>query len=294
MKRAVSNIAWAPEARLEAYDLLAATGTGGLEIAPGLFFHAAGDPFDPEPAVARAALDEIAGAGLSLVSMQSLLFGVEGAALFGPPEALQRFEHGMTRAIDLAGRFGIPNLVFGSPGQRRIPEGMAPGHAADHAATVFRRLGDRARAAGTVIAIESNPPAYGTNFANTLEEAHAIVRHTGHPAVTLILDLGAMHMNGQFGAIARHVAEAAPALSHVHVSEPQLAPAPADAAAAAAALGALGRAGYDRAVSIEMKPPPDGLAGIAACLGRLGEAFAAAGIAAGPRGDPSGPEEHAP
>lgn len=271
---AVSNIAWAPDERLAAYRLLAEAGLTGLEIAPGLFFHGAADPFAPEPAVAETALAEIAEAGLALVSMQSLLFGVEGAAVFDGEAARARFETGMGRAIALAGRFGIPNLVFGSPGQRRIPEGMDREAAAETAAALFRRLGDQAAAAGTVIAMESNPAAYGTNFLNTLAEAQAFVERVDHPAVTLILDLGAMHMNGQFGEIAAHVATAAPRLSHVHVSEPQLAPAPAEAQAFAPVLSALAAAGYDRAVSIEMKRAERGLEALAESLARLTQARA--------------------
>ena len=50
----VSNIAWAPAERLEAYDLLAEAGLTGLEIAPGLFFDAAEDAFAPDAATAEA------------------------------------------------------------------------------------------------------------------------------------------------------------------------------------------------------------------------------------------------
>lgn len=60
MKLAVSNIAWTPEERRDVYDVMAETGVTGLEIAPGLFFHAAEDPFSPSEDVARAALAEIA------------------------------------------------------------------------------------------------------------------------------------------------------------------------------------------------------------------------------------------
>ena len=124
MRLAVSNIAWLAEERLEAYAILAEAGVTGLEIAPGIFFHAAHDPFVPDNASAREALREAADAGLSVVSMQSLLFGVTGAGLFDGAEARAVFEAGMHRAIALAGRFGIPNLVFGSPAQRRVPDGM--------------------------------------------------------------------------------------------------------------------------------------------------------------------------
>lgn len=110
MKRAMSNIAWLPEERTEAYAILGEAGFTGLEIAPGLFFHATDDPFVPDASSAREALAEMRDAGLSLISMQSLLFGVSGAALFKSDEARAAFETAIGRAIDLAGRFGIPNL----------------------------------------------------------------------------------------------------------------------------------------------------------------------------------------
>lgn len=273
MKAAMSNIAWLPGERIAAYGLLAEAGITRLEIAPGLFFSAAEDPFVPDESVARAAMSEIATAGLSLVSMQSLLFGVSGAGLFAGPEACAALEAGMLRAIKLAGRFGIPNLVFGSPGQRLVPEGMAIEQALDEGTAVFRRLGDAALDAGTRIAIESNPAAYGTNFLNTLDEAAGFVAHADHPGIVLILDLGAMHMNGSFGTVPSAVSGLMPKLNHVHVSEPNLVPAPADPAALAPVLKALRTGGYDKAVSIEMKRPGDGLAGVEGAVTRLIEAF---------------------
>ncbi|MBA4007504.1 MAG: sugar phosphate isomerase/epimerase [Erythrobacter sp.] len=272
MKLSMSNIAWLPEERLEAYAILAEAGFTGLEIAPGLFFHAAEDPFLPDTASARAARVEMADAGLSLVSMQSLLFGVTGAALFEGADARAAFEAGMHRAIRLAERFGIPNLVFGSPLQRRVPEGMAMEGAWEQAAEVFRKLGDAAAAAETRIAIEANPAAYGTNFLNTLDQALGFVDLVAHPAVVPHLDLGAMHMNGDFAGVPGRLPALTPRLSHVHVSEPDLAPAPADPAALAPVLGGLAAAGYARAVSIEMKRAPEGLAAVRRAVAALAAA----------------------
>lgn len=269
MRLAVSNIAWAPEERQEAYAILADAGITGLEIAPGLFFHEAEDPFLPDTASARRARVEAADAGLTVVSMQSLLFGVTGAALFEGVEARAAFEGGMRRAIALAGRFGIPNLVFGSPLQRRVPQGLAMDEALAQAADMFRRLGDAAAAAETRIAIEANPAAYGTNFLNTLDEALGFVDLVDHPAVVPHLDLGAMHMNGDFAGVPARLPELAPRLSHVHVSEPDLAPAPADPEALVPVLRGLAGAGYARAVSIEMKRAPDGLAALRRAVGGL-------------------------
>ncbi|MCL9997842.1 MAG: sugar phosphate isomerase/epimerase [Erythrobacter sp.] len=272
MKFSMSNIAWAPEERLGAYAILAEAGFTGLEIAPGLFFHAADDPFVPDTASARAARVEAADAGLGLVSMQSLLFGVTGAALFEGADARAAFETGMRRTIALADRFGIPNLVFGSPLQRRVPEGLAMADAWEEAAEVFRKLGDAAAAADTCIAIEANPAAYGTNFCTTLDEALGFVDRVAHPAIVPHLDLGAMHMNGDFASVPDRLPALAPRLAHVHVSEPDLAPAPADPAALAPVLGGLRAAGYARAVSIEMKRAPEGLAAVRRAVAALAAA----------------------
>ena len=266
---AMSNIAWSPDERLDAYRLMTQAGMTGLEIAPGLFFHAADDPFAPDVASAEQALREAKDYGLSLVSMQSLLFGVEGAALFEGKEARERLVAGLNRAIDLAGRFGIPNLVFGSPKQRIVPKAMPMEQAQDEAASVFYALGDRAMQAGTVITIEANPALYGGNFLTHLEEARRFVARVNHPAIAPILDLGAMHVNGEFATVTDRVAGLMPALTHVHVSEPTLAPAPARAAALAPVLKALDAAGYARWISIEMKRPQNGLTEVEAALSRF-------------------------
>ena len=275
MQLAMSNIAWTPEERREAYAAMAEHGVNGLEIAPGLFFHAADDPFHPGEAIARSAVAEIETNGLTIVSMQSLLFGVKGAGLFDGADARRLFEQGMSRAIELAGRFAIPNLVFGSPTQRRIPEGLAPERAWAQAVEVFTKVGDLAIAAGVRIAIESNPVSYGTNFLTTLSEAQHFVTLVNHPAIVLVLDLGAMHENLDFDSVPESIEIIGPRLNHVHVSEPHLAPAPKQPSDLAAVLNALRKAAYDKAVSIEMKRPPDGLVGIRSALRSLASAAAA-------------------
>jgi len=279
MKLAVSNIAWSVDERREAYAILAKAGITGLEIAPGLFFHAAADPFVPDATTLDEALREAQGEGLTLVSMQSLLFGVNGAALFEGPEARAVFETGMGRAITLAGRLDIPNLVFGSPLQRRVPETMTMADAMEEAAEVFRQLGDAAAKAGTRIAIEANPAAYGTNFLTTLEEAEAFVKIVDHPAIALILDLGAMHMNASFAAVPARLPELTRRLNHVHVSEPHLAPAPASAVALAPIIAGLRAQAYDKAISIEMKRPAQGLSEVARAVTRLMDACDTLGVA---------------
>ncbi|MDO8410622.1 MAG: sugar phosphate isomerase/epimerase family protein [Phenylobacterium sp.] len=269
MKLAVSNIAWPAATRDEAYRLLARHGIRGLEVAPKLLFAESDDAFAPSQDEAARALDAVRSAGLQLVSMQSLLFGAEGAALFGDQASRDRLIAATTRAIRLAGRFDIPNLVFGSPRQRDIPSDLAPAAAEAIAVEVFSRLGDEAAKAGARLGLEPNPAAYGTNFLNRFDEAEAFVRRLDHPAVRLILDGGALLMNDEMAVLEAMTPDRVSQISHVHISEPQLAPAPAAPETASQILNAMSAAGYTGWYSIEMKSPAGGLDELDQALGRL-------------------------
>lgn len=277
MKLAISNIGWAPQDATAVYALMQAHGLTGLEIAPGLTFGGEEDAFVPADAAVAALRAQLGEFGLSLVSMQSLLFGVQNARLFGSAEELAQIERGLLRAIGLAERLEIPNLVFGSPGNRAYPEDMAPADATAHAIAVFRRLADRAQAAGTKLAIEPNPAAYGTNFLTTVAEAANFVVAADHPAITLNFDLGALYMNGEQAAAAALYARADGKVSHVHISEPQLAAAPADVAGLAGLAGEFLAQGYDSWFSIEMRCPADSaLSVLADCMQRAVQALSMA------------------
>ncbi len=277
MKLAISNIAWSPDLARTAYGLMRDHGFTGLEIAPGLTFAGEADVFCPGAPALAAFRADLAEFGLRAVSMQSLLFGVSGAQIFGTPEELAHFEAAMGRAIALAEMLEIPNLVFGSPRNRAFPDGMSAQAVTDHSRAVFRRLGDRALAAGTTLALEPNPAAYGTNFLTTVEAAACYVAALDHPGVTLNYDLGALYMNGEQARAGALYDLAEGRVSHVHISEPNLAPAPADAESLTGIATALLSRGYDRWFSIEMRAPDNDVAKqIAHSLGRVAKAMAGA------------------
>ena len=108
-----------------------------------------------------------------------------------------------------------------------------------------------------------------------MEQAFGFVRQVDHPAVTLNFDVGAIHMAGAFSRVADYLATMMPVVSHVHVSQPQLAPAPADPAEARVLLTALAAHAYPHWVSIEMRAVAgQEVEAVAAALGRLQEARA--------------------
>lgn len=274
MKLSISNIAWPPENAIDAYALMERHGLKGLEIAPGLTFANQDDPMTPSDAALAAFEVEISAFGLRIVSMQSLLFGVCGAQLFGTEEELAILERGINRAIALAERLSIPNLVFGAPGNRCYPSCYSAADARKRATEVFHRLGNRASTAGTVIAIEPIPVAYKTNFLTTLGEAAEFVIATDHAAITLNFDLGAIYVNGEITEMSDILSRAARKISHVHISEPNLVPAPADTKALASITRTLLALGYEGWFSIEMRrPEEDGFAILSDCMDRAALVF---------------------
>lgn len=280
MKLSVSNIAWPPDLREQAHTMLAAHGVTGLEIAPGLTFPGGTAPLEPSDAAVAAFHADLRRHGLQLTSMQSLLFGVGEAQLFGDAAALRAFEAGVRRAIRLAERLGVPNLVMGSPTARAYAADWTDAEVEARADAVFARLGDACVAAGCVLALEPNPAAYGTNFLNTFAETLAYARRLDHPGVRVNLDLGAVAMNAEGEAMLAALPGAVDQISHVHVSEPNLASAPADPEGLAVVLRALDAAGYEGAVSIEMRGGAEPLDQLETSLDACRAAFDLAGIGA--------------
>jgi sugar phosphate isomerase/epimerase len=254
MNLAISNIAWRPEENAAIYPMLTEVGVRGLEIAPGLAFAEAADPFSPTEAEISHFRSEIDAHRLKPVSMQSLMFRAENARLFGDARARTAFETRLEEAIALAKRLEIPNLVVGSPTHRAIPAGMDRANAERIACAVFRRLGDKAGAAKTKLALEPNPATYGTNFLTTMDETITFAALVDHPAVTLNFDIGALHMNGEAGSAMALYRRGGSKVSHVHVSEPNLSPAPQCEATFGAIAQDLIRNGYGGWFSIEMRP----------------------------------------
>lgn len=248
-----SNIAWAASERLEAYRVLEENHFYGLEIAPSLFFWNSKDPFNPSKIEVKQATSELEAFGLELVSMQSILFGLDDAKIFGDETQFQSFLGGMESAIFLAGELKIPNIVFGCPKNRNLPKNLRLNEANDIIISLFNRLGDLSIKAGTSISIEPNPKSYGTNFLNTLEETEKFISLVNHPAIVPMLDTGALEASSELNNISESIPRLCDRLAHVHISEIDLKPAPSDQNKINKFLKILHDNQYSKAVSIEMR-----------------------------------------
>ncbi len=252
MKLAISNIAWPAAEDAAVAELLDEFGVTAVEVAPTRVWPEPLDAPDSELVAFRA---RWADRGISICSLQALLFGRPELALFATEEtraATLAHLRGMAR---LGGLLGAGPLVFGAPSNRRRAE-LEPARAMDIAERFFRAAGEAAAEHGTQLCIEPNPPAYGCDFVTNAQEGLELVRRVAHPGFGLHLDAAALTLAGE--DVERSVLMCRTELCHFHASEARLAPLSeplesergVDHVAMARALRA---AGYRGVVALEMR-----------------------------------------
>lgn len=255
-----SNIGWPKEYDEAVYAALQAAGFAGVEIAPTRIFPA--PPYDNLSAAVLFGGYLHQKYGLAVPSMQSIWYGQTGN-IFVPEEAEALLAY-TEEAFAFAHALHCPSLVFGCPKNRRRPEG------ADLAAAeaFFDKAGRLAMRYGVRLALEANSPRY-TNYLNTTAEVFALVKKLGNPGLAVNLDLGAILDNGER---LRDFAADLSWVSHVHISEPGLAPIQPRPEQEELAL-MLGAAGYRGFVSIEMGAGETD-APVLSAMQRIAEVFA--------------------
>jgi sugar phosphate isomerase/epimerase len=160
-------------------------GYDGLEVAP---FTLADDPL-ALPIAQRAAVRRTAnGEGLAITGLHWLLVKPDGLSVTSPDAAVRaRTIDAMKRLVDLCVDLGGRYLVHGSPAQRRTPDGGDPATARAWIAEALAAVAPIAAGADVLYLIEPLP-ADETDQVNTLDEAAALVREIGSPAVATMLD----------------------------------------------------------------------------------------------------------
>ena len=255
MKLAISNIAWKPDERFKVYDLLRKKGIKNLEIAPGLLFFSSEDPLMPSNKLVKEIKLELKNAELNIVSMQSLFYGSKLSVLFGTPSERVHFENNFKKAINLAEKLEIPNLVFGSPKNRCFPKNLNKIDAFFSVKDLFLRLGDYAKSSGTIIGIETNPTAYGTNFLTNLNDTIKFIEQINHKNVKITLDTGELFFSDYSSQLNELLYNSLTHINHVHLSEPFLKIPSNLKSTTVELLSILSKSSYNNYFSIELQRP---------------------------------------
>jgi sugar phosphate isomerase/epimerase len=168
-------------------EVVSKLGYDGLEIAPVTLSE------EPHrlPAARRRELRRIAeDAGVPVTGLHYLLVAPKGLSITATDAAVrERTIDVIRRLIALSHDLGGKIIVHGSPAHRRLE----PGHedaGRRHGVEGWAAIAKDAEAAGVTYCIEPlhRPDA---NFVNTVEEAAAIVRQIGSPAIRTMIDCSA-------------------------------------------------------------------------------------------------------
>lgn len=161
--------------------LAAGLGYAGLELAPFTF----GDDGWRMPAARRAEIHRsCADNGLSVSGLHWLLAAPAGLSITTSDRAVwQKSVDVLCASVDLCAELGGAYLVHGSPAQRRV----ATSDDAARAEEAFLLAAEQAAAARVAYCIEplARPDC---TFINTLDEAVALVRRLGNPALHTMVD----------------------------------------------------------------------------------------------------------
>lgn len=247
------GVTWAPWTFDDQCRCAAQLGYHGIELAPFTFNRDA----RRITAADRAAIRQTAAAhGLEIVGLHWLLALTEGFHLTSPDRAVRDATARYTEAlIDLCADVGGKLMIWGSPKQRNLADGVTFEQGLEFAAGVFRAVMPRAASRGVTILIEplGRPD---TNFLVTAAEGRRLIEMVAHPNFALHLDVKAMCDEGR--PIPDIICESRAHVRHFHANDPNLRGPNTSGLDHRPFAAALREIGYDGWVSIEVfKYDPD-------------------------------------
>ncbi|MFM5433605.1 sugar phosphate isomerase/epimerase family protein [Aeromonas veronii] len=243
----VSNIAWSREEELEAFEVLKQQSITNLEVAPARVVSNL-ECFSMSEV--REYRDYCRLNGLSISSMQALLFGGPNLNIFGSNDDREILQKYLLNIIEMGHGLGASKLVFGSP-KNRLKGGLGKDDSFDVAASFFEPLARKAAGYGCEICIENNPTYYGADFLTTTQEVCDFIIFSDIKGLGAHFDTGGMFLSGE--NYENSLISNKELISHVHVSEKDLLPLSIGNIDHKVIANTLKGIGYNKVVSLEMK-----------------------------------------
>lgn len=243
---------WEPTCRF-----VAETGYDGIEVAP---FTLAKDVRTLTPEDRRRIRNTAEDYGLPITALHWLLVSPEGLHINSPdPDIREETAAYLEALVNFAGDLGAGMMVFGSPKQRGVVEGVNREQAEAWAEETIRRLIPRLEERNVRLAMEPLPPPEA-NLWLTADETWAFVERIGHPSVGLHLDVKSMCAEGDPVEVIRRYGSRA---FYFHANDANRRGPGFGEVDFQRILRALKEAGYDGWVSVEVfdySPDPETIA----------------------------------
>lgn len=179
----VSNLCWLQEDESHALSILKRYGINKLELA--ITRYMSWDAIIPLDSLHQLKDFEI-------YSFQSLFYAIPYNLFINPDQFVNHFKN----VIRFAKKSNIKRLVFGSPLNRKKPNGFVD--ADDFFVNVMLKVVSNEDMGDVIICIEPNAKQYGCNFIVNIEEALTIINKINHPNVLLNYDTGNAIMMNDF------------------------------------------------------------------------------------------------
>ena len=199
-------------------DFIAEVGYTGIELAPFTLANSITDV----PIEQRHLLKEQAEArGLQIIGLHWLLAKTEGLHLSTADDSVRKATANYARElVSACADFGGDLMVWGSPFQRDVEEGMSREQAYQNAAEVLTAVMPTCEERNVQICMEPLTPKE-TNFLNTCAETMELIGMVDHPNLVLHQDVKAM-LGGETDPIPVLIEKYADVVGHFHVNDSNL------------------------------------------------------------------------
>ena len=198
--------------------LIAEIGYTGIEVAPFALAPLITDVTANQRQNLRKTAEDH---GLEIIGLHWLLAKTEGLHLTTADDAIRTATANYLSELAKACRdLGGNILVFGSPFQRNIEEGLSREQAYENAADVFRKITPVLEETQVYLCMEPLTPKE-TNFVNTCAEAMELIGRVDHPQLKLHQDVKAM-LGAEQQSIPELIREYDHVTGHFHVNDTNL------------------------------------------------------------------------
>lgn len=206
--------------------------------------------------------DAAARAGVAISGIHWVLAQTEGLHLTQADDGVRaRTSRYLCDLVNFCADLGGQVIVFGSPKQRSIPDGVAARDAWTRATEAFREPVLRAEERGVTLCLEPLS-ATETNFINTAAEAIQFVQQFNSPHFRILLDVKAMCAEPK--PIPQIIRDSWPHFAYFHANDKNLKGPGFGNVDFKPIAAALKEVGYDGCVSVEVFNFEDGPETIAA------------------------------